>query len=98
MEESFVLSTKFTDFLQWLDDPYFVVDMDDAAHQGVWSQGLPQVLDVENTCFVGNWEVGYFKAIVLKSSAGVEDTLVINLSCDDMSLLVTIELRHTLQS
>jgi len=62
----------------------------DRGHQSVWSDSFPQLLRVDKTVFL-NWQISYFKTIILQFSARVKYTFVVNLRRNYMPSFVAIK-------
>lgn len=95
MKESFVSSADLSELLQRLNDSDFIVNVNNTAHQSIWSERISQVVRVDQPSDSFNRQICDVKAFIFESTTGIEDTFVINLSRDNMLFLIAIELGDT---
>ncbi len=65
MEECLVPLANLSDFFKWLHDTNFIVNMDDTAHECVWSHRLLKLFEVDQPCLELDWEISDFEALIL---------------------------------
>jgi len=98
MEERLVSSTNLANLLKRLHYSNLVVHMNDRANEGVRSHSFFNVLWINQTGRKLNWKISDLKAHVFKSPATVQNALVVDLSRDDVLLLVSVEQGSSLQA
>ena len=90
VEENLVFSTDLANLLDWLHDTDLVVHMDDGAHESVGSDRALESLKVDEAIFFDG-KICDLEALILKLPAGVKDALVVDLSSDNVTLLISVE-------
>lgn len=98
MEKRLIVLAELPDFLQWLHNADFVVDMDDRTKESVGSESFLQLFEVYQAGGELNRKIRNFEAHIFQPPAGVKDTFVINLSGDYVLFFVAVELGDTLNS
>ena len=99
MEENFILSANFSNFFDGLYDSDLVVNHNDRDDDGVRSNSLLELLQINQT--IGLYgQISHIEAQFLQVAAAVKHALVVDLRSDNMFFagILLIELCHTLQS
>ena len=99
MEENFILSANLSNFFDGLYDSDLVVNHNDRDDDGVRSNSLLELLQINQT--IGLYgQISHIEAQFLQVAAAVKHALVVNLRSDNMFFagILLIELCHTLQS
>lgn len=99
MEENFILSANLSNFFDGLYDSDLVVNHNDRDDDGVRSNSLLELLQINQT--IGLYgQISHIEAQFLQVAAAVKHALVVDLRSDNMFFagILLIELCHTLQS
>ena len=96
MEENLVLTADLTNLLDGLHYTDLIVHMDHGADESVWSNRALKKIQIDQT-ILANWKIRDLKSIILQTPARIKNALMVDLSRDDMALLVTVEGGETLE-
>jgi hypothetical protein len=99
VEENFILSANLSNFFDGLYDSDLVVNHNDRDDDGVRSNSLLELLQINQT--IGLYgQISHIEAQFLQVTAAVKHALVVDLRSDNMFFagILLIELCHTLQS
>ena len=94
-----MISAYASDFLNLLDDTYFIVHHNYRSHDSVRSDCLSECLQVNDSVST-DIQISDIKAFIFQMTATVQNAFMLDLGCDDVFLLriLSIELGDTLQS
>lgn len=97
MEQDFIVAANLADFLQRLHSTNLIVNVNDRTDESVRPDCRLENVKV-NHAFRCDWQVGHLETFILKLPTRVKNTLMIHLSCNDMTLFVAIETCKALQA
>ena len=90
MEQDFIVAANLADFFQRLHSANLIVNMNDRADKSVRPDCRLENVKVHHA-FGCDWQVCHLETFILELSARVKNTLMIHLSCYDVTLFVSIK-------
>lgn len=69
MEKGLIVLAELSDFLQWLHNADFIVDVNNRTKESIGSEGFLKFFEVYQTCGEFNREIRNIKAHIFQSPA-----------------------------